>query len=535
MAGKNGFFQLCTKTDGLFLKLIPAKEGGVNVKFDEINYYLGLKKIMNFDIKAINTALRNLQEEIVEVKISDEVRTPENETLIVEVGMDKMSAIGKFYPPSEGGQTMSEKEIISELARNKVKYGIKAESIMQFMRDRIYCTNILLAEGKPIIQGTDAVIHYTFSSKKSAKPKVNEDGSVDFHQLDIISHVNDGDLIAELTPAYIGELGIDVYGNKVKPEKVTKLSLKYGPNINISDDKCKLYATVSGHVSLEGDKVVVSNTYEVPSDVDTSTGDINYDGNVTIKGNVITGFVVKAKGDIVVEGVVEGAELYAEGQIILKRGIQGMGKGILQAKSNIVSKFIENSTVKSGGYVTAGAILHSKVSATYDITVNGKKGFVTGGEVKSGTQISVKTAGSTMGTTTLLEVGIDPNTVEEFRSIEKEIISIEKEEVKIVQVLTLLKKKLSTGEKLSADKLVMLQTSARSHILLETKLKELKARYEELKLELDNYESGKIIVDSVIFPGVKLVISNVTYYIRSETKFCQFIREGADIKMIPHS
>lgn len=41
-------------------------------------------------------------------------------------------------------------------------------------------------------------------------------------------------------------------------------------------------------------------------------------------GNVTTGFAIKAEGDIIVNGVVEGATLVSGGNIVLKRGMQGM-------------------------------------------------------------------------------------------------------------------------------------------------------------------------------------------------------------------
>lgn len=83
---------------------------------------------------------------------------------------------------------------------------------------------------------------------------------------------------------------------------------------------------MTGHASLVGGKVFVSDVYEVPADVDNSTGNIEYSGSVTVRGNVKGGFRISAKGDIVVEGIVEDAELYAGGQIIVKRGIHGMEK-----------------------------------------------------------------------------------------------------------------------------------------------------------------------------------------------------------------
>ena len=54
---------------------------------------------------------------------------------------------------------------------------------------------------------------------------------------------------------------------------------------------------VSGHVILENDKIFVSNVLELVN-VDNSTGDIDYEGDVVVKGNVLAGFTVKATGDI---------------------------------------------------------------------------------------------------------------------------------------------------------------------------------------------------------------------------------------------
>ena len=90
--------------------------------------------------------------------------------------------------------------------------------------------------------------------------------------------------------------------------------------------KTEIFSEVTGHASLVKGKVFVSSVFEVPADVDNSIGNVEYAGNVHVAGNVKGGFEVRAKGDIIVEGVVEDALLEAGGQIIVKRGIHGMGK-----------------------------------------------------------------------------------------------------------------------------------------------------------------------------------------------------------------
>ena len=291
------------------------------------------------------------------------------------------------------------------MVREGIKYGVDESKIQDFLNDREYCTDYVLAKATQPIQGRNAVITYHFNTDLTMKPKTNEDGSVDFHTLDIISRCKKGDLLATLTPLVPGKPGIDVFGKVIKPNKVNNKVLRHGKNISMSEDGLQLFSDVDGHVSLADDRVFVSNIYEIPADVDPSTGDIEYDGNVIIRGNVITGFTVKAKGDIEVYGVVEGAYIEAGGQIILRRGIQGMNKGVLKAEGNVISKFIENAEVIAGGYINTDSIIHSKVSAKGDIVVGGRRGSVAGGVIRSGTLISVKSSGSHMGTNTVLEVG----------------------------------------------------------------------------------------------------------------------------------
>lgn len=530
---KNGFFQLSTKEDGLYIKIFPAISGGDSLQFEEVSRYLTSKRIKDYDIKKLHDGILYAKTPI-KIKISDEIRLPESECVKIEISPDKMQAIGRFYPPSSGGSKITKHEILEDLARAGVKYGILEDRIDEFLTNRQYCTDIILAQGLPSQKGENAVITYHFNINNNAKPKENKDGSVDFHQLDIISKVQKGDILATLQPVKYGVQGINVQGTKINPDKVINRVIRHGSNASLSEDGCILYSDVSGHVKLEYDKVIVSNVYEVNGDVDTSTGDINYDGNVRIKGNVITGYTVKAKGDIEVDGVVEGATLISDGQIILKRGIQGMNRGKLVAKGNIVAKFIESCEVQSESSVTAGAILHSKVVAKNEINVSGRNGSVTGGELRAGSLISVKMAGSTMGTHTVFIVGIDPILIDELHALEKDIPKKEHEREQMLQVVSVLQKKLDSGIDLSPERKQQLAVALKNSVLLDEILIKLKSRYEEVKIIVENIEGGKVKVSNIAYPGVKITITNVVYYVRTEQHYCQFIRDGADIVVKPY-
>jgi uncharacterized protein (DUF342 family) len=520
-------FQLIYNNDGTYIQLTPAKENGLAIDFTELSDYLNLRHV-DFEKASLYDTVLSLRETKI-VKLDNIKRVSESECVKVSISADHMRAIGRFYPPTQGGSLMDRTQIINDCVKSGVKYGVVEENITMFLENRTYFTDIVLAKATPCIKGTDAVITYNFNIDLTKKPKMNEDGTVDFHTLDTISHVSRGDIIASLVPAVPGRPGITVCGGVIQPNKVIHKILRHGNKIHVSEDGFQMYSDVDGHATLVDEKVFVSDSFEIAADVDASTGDINFDGNVTVKGSVRTGYRIVANGDIIVDGVVEGAVLKAGGQIILKRGIQGMNKGELRANGNIVAKFIENATVDTAGYLTTEAILHSMVSAKGDIIVGGKKGFITGGEIRSGSLISVKTAGSTMGTNTLLEVGVDPTLIEEYHKIEKELPVIAQELERLNQNILLYLKKIKNGEKLSPDKLILVKTMNVEKEQRESKRAQLLERMNYLQEFMNNNASGAVKVSDTIYPGCKVVIAGIVYYVRKECVRCALIRDGADV------
>lgn len=347
---RNAFFQLIHKEDGTYLKAYPAVDGGMPLKSDDILTYLAKKQYSDIDVSVIKKFVEAAAEEPNAImKITGEKKLPENEYALITIDVQRYMAKLRLFPPSNEGKRLDLKDLANLVEQNGIKYGIIENNMKAVLKGRLYCTDILIAKAQLPVQGRSASIEYNFDVNKTNTPQMAEDGSVDFHKLDMIERVQEGQLLAKLTPADYGTDGIDVCGMPVKPAKVINLTLKHGKHIHLSDDKLEMYSEVSGNVTLVDDTVFVSNVYEVPADVGPSTGDIDYDGSVEVKGNVLSGYTVHATGDITVNGAVEGANLVAGGKIVLKRGIQGMGKGNMEAQGDVISNFIESSKVTSGG------------------------------------------------------------------------------------------------------------------------------------------------------------------------------------------
>jgi len=530
MAPRNAFCGIMDRVNGTYLYFVPEENGGRKLRFEDVDEYLNQLRF-SYDKIEVNRIISELNTERDYCLSPKKLDHPIDEMMLVKIDSERKSAVCKFYPASQGGSSMNREDIIHRLTQYGVRFGVVDGAVESFLHNRTYCTEMVLAKALPPQEGKSAEIIYNFNTNINLKPKVNEDGSVDFHNLDTVNHVKRGDLLATLIPADDGKPGIDVCGNLIKQQKVNHLVLKYGNKIAINPEGTKIFSEVNGHVSLVDDRVFVSDTLEIPSDVGPSTGDIVYDGNVAIKGSVTSGYTVNAKGDVSVEGVVEAANIYAGGQIILKRGVQGGGKGYLEAGTNVIAKFIESATVRCGGYLQTDAILHSNVSARGEILVSGKKGFITGGEIHSGSSITAKTAGNSMGTKTTLEVGIDPALVEEFRELEKSIPEMTEELDKLTKIVMNYARRIKNGETFEARVMNNVRESAKRKEFLEQKLEKDMSRYMSLSEDMEENEGGNIIVQGTIYPGCRIIISNVMFFVKSETVHSKFIREGADIKI----
>lgn len=530
MQDKNGYFEIVNGDDSVTMRCYPPTGGGQPLKVEDVSNFLDRVGVKNYDIITINNLIS--RDDICEEIISNETCFSFDESMEIMVTADKMQGIARFYPCSSDGSRMSKDEIIRTLNQGGIRYGILDKAIDNFIENPEYCKNILIAKGTNPTEGTDATIEYFFKTDKNAKPQLNEDGTVDFHHLNNISNVKVGQVLAALTPENPGVPGTSVLGEIVNPPKVKKLSLKYGKYIKISEDKLKIISEVDGHATLENEKVFVSNNYDVPADVDNSTGDISYNGSVTVKGNVRTGFSVEADGDVEVFGVVEGAKIVAGGNIILHRGIQGMGKSEIRTKGNIISKFIESADVIVDGYIETDTILNSNVSAKGDIYVRGKNASLIGGNVRSTTLIEAAVIGSPMGTSTSVEVGTDPAVRDRIKKLKESIENKKAENEKLQQILTVLRKKKDMGI-LEEEKLPMLSQLTKTILLNTTEINDAKEEMESTEKLLQENENARIRATKSIHQGTKVTVAGDYIYIHKEVIHSEFMRHRSEIKVVP--
>ena len=176
--------------------------------------------------------------------------------------------------------------------------------------------------------------------------------------------------------------------------------------------------------------------------------------------------------------------------------------------------------------------MHSNVTAKDSIEVNGKRGLIAGGSVRSTKKIETKVAGSSMGTQTEMEVGLDPKVLDRYHFIEKQMETLSDEKESIDQTIELLKKRYKAAGSLEPEKLQMLKESTERLGAIDGQMEELTIEYDALGEVLEKSSGhGKIVVYDVAYSGVKLTISNITKFLHSEVQHSTFVRDGADIRI----
>ena len=527
---QNGYFQVVRAPGGYGLQIFQPRDGGELVRLQEVLDYLDRQSIP-YDAMSIKKAILDEEDNICFLERKD---CPEiEETWKIEVSQDNMQAIVRFYPASQSGKRTTMDSVIKDLRFHSVVYGIQMNVLQDhFMSAGMYCTDLVVAQGREPRHGTDAWIKYYFNTDIHARPTLKDDGTVDYFHLNMLNPCKKGQLLAEVIPEDEGEPGTTVQGTKIRPREVKKARLEYGHNMEISTDRRKLTSLVDGHVSLVEGKVFVSDVYEVEN-VDLSTGNIDFEGSVQVNGNVSSNFSIRAGGNVIISGVVEGAFIEAGGNIIIARGMNGMAKGSLKAGGNIVAKFLENATAAAGGYVSTESILHSNVTAGTEIQVTGKRGFITGGHVRAGQKIEVKTLGATLGAPTVVEVGVNPEKKAEYMKLQKEVSELVKNIRSLQPILANFAEKKNKGIRFTPDQINYIRNCAATMETQKKSLAEKNRHMQELQLEFDPQDRAMVMVRGEVYPGTTIIIGDSSMQVKNTYHYCRFERIEGDVKSTP--
>jgi len=423
----------------------------------------------------------------------------------VTISDNELMAFIRISPPRNGGAAPTAETIGNALKNHGVIYNINTEKLAALEANPIYHSEILIAKGTSPVNGTDGTAFIHINTDKSQNMfKENDDGSVDFYDLDNVENVSQGQLLCTITPPTEGTPGMSAKGNEIKQKRGRPAPSYAGRNTELNEDGTAIISKINGTVEFNGKKLIVNDVYHVRGDVDASIGNLKVAGNLTIYGMVLPGFVIEAGGNISVEGTVESASLKAGGSIKLKSGIIGSE---IHCAEDLTCRFIENCNVSVGGNITAEYILNSIINCGKNLKLFGKKAKIIGGSCIVGQDIEAETIGSVTNVRTKIELCTDPANLEQQRALRKKVAEIEKS-IEGVKPLIAILRKLEAARQLTPDKKEILESAVFSHSAYVDLLDETKKALEEITQLIDTQGFGKIKCKGSIYPGTTIIIGS---------------------------
>lgn len=452
-------------------------------------------------------------------------RLARNQSLLRFSG-DSMTAWLYLMPPAEGESQYTEQEIKDFMLQKGVLFGHHKSNIAAICRKGIYCREIVVARGTEASDGENGRFEYHFTIEAKT-PEILEDGTVDYTAVNKIVNVKPGDKLATYLPSRPGTDGSNVRGNAIKAKPAKDLPALRGAAISRRDTEDTYFAEKEGKVELRDGKLDIQSTHEVFGDVDQTVGKIEFYGDVVINGSVESGVVIRAGRNIEIRGSVEAASLFAGGDIILQRGIQGQQRAKASARGSVFAKFIEQTIVTAGADVVADSIMNSRINAEGKVILSGKRGMLVGGYTHALLGIDAVTLGNEAETRTVVHAGCEADVIDKSNNIKKREVQIRRSLDELKAELEDLTQKASLyGDKMQK----MLDVTAAKIYPQEKELREelavLQDEQNELQILLQKGRGANIKVDGNIYRGTVICVAQLQMPIENNTSFMNYTAQG---------
>lgn len=409
--------------------------------------------------------------------------------------------------------------ILEDLQRQNISEGISMHVLQNELEVK---DSIVVAKGTEPVHGMDAVI--TYYKRSDRKPAIREDGKADYYDMNFLDEVKKGEWLGEKIPPTDGKMGKSITGDFVLAQKGKNKKLQYDQKTVEaieSNGKIFLRSMIDGVVEFKGGKISVGNHLVIEGDVGIETGNIEFEGSVTIKGTVLDNFSVTATKDISIQselGISNVKGIHSKtGDVFIKGGIFGKGVSEISAGRNIFVKHANECHLKAGesihiGYYSLGSFLKAK-----NIYTDEKKGKLIGGVIEAHGKVRAAVIGNRMERKTIVNVqGFNRMNLKE--ELNETLLRYKSK----VQELELMKEKLEVYE-MFVGQLNVSQNYQYEHARnqLERLNNEIFQIDEKRKSLMDTLESkgdGEITIGQMAFPDTRLQIKSMEKKLNDLTK-----------------
>lgn len=454
----------------------------------------------------------------------------ESAHFLLQISEDNLSAHLMVQKRLDNPYT--KEEILEFLNGNGIVYGIDEQMLSNILNGNCYYEEIQIAKGVAPVNGKDGYYEYHFNTNPETKPIILKDGSVDYNTLGKFELTMKDQLLATYHPSCPHKDGMDVYGRVLKAVEGKELPKLSGKGFDYEAEEQEYYANIEGKVSLENGQLQVVPVFIVEN-LEATTGDLVFHGDVVVKGNVFSNVTVKTTGNITVNGHVEIATLIAGKDVLLKNGMQGSGSGRIYAKGNVMAKFLEQTVVQANGNVSANAILNCTIFSGKSVIVSGTRGSILGGSVTAVEEIQASTIGNRIGMDTKLVIGIEEDFKTAMENLDAEIEECSDAFRRVERELERVNFRI--GQQSSPALITEQKELFEQKKKYRVNLDRLTAKRENMADIRERSARGKIIISGLVYPSSRIIMNGLSEVLSTERRNVTFSRALREIRIISNT
>lgn len=482
-----------------------------------------LKELGDAEEKA-EKAARELAEKRAKARAEGREEPPEsmeeqiavnvNATCSVCVSRDKMICWAFLFPPVGGG-TLPADIVGKAISGAGVTSGIQTEALLRLVMEKPYFELVPVAIGTPVTEGENGKVIDRFARELPFEIKINDEGLADYKHTNYVRQVYKDDVICDIMLPVEGQPGLKVDGSVLAPKPVKKAKVPKGANTVITEDGLRLISGIDGHLEYKREVFNVRPVLTVEGDVDYVVGNIEFNGDVHITGDVRENFSVSATGSVSIDGLVEAATVEAGGDLVISRGVVGDNRAMLRSGGCVRVKYLENCVVYAGSGVYADCVMNSQIFSDSSIEVTTGRGSVIGGALTAAKSVKAKMIGAQSGRRTEVTLGVLPYIQQELVNIEDDIRTNRAEQARVEKDLAFLEREQGME---GSD--ARLAKARMRHSVLELKEQQLLKRKEKLEPMAPNVSDCRLECD-VIYPVTRLVVREAVWMVKEVRKHCK--------------
>ncbi|MFZ1520056.1 MAG: FapA family protein [Ignavibacteriaceae bacterium] len=451
----------------------------------------------------------------------------------VEVLDQKMKATVCIKAPTKDEEPeLVLQDVLVSLKLAGVKFGINEKIIDKYLNEKKWDQLFVAAEGVYPTVGNDAIFGYNFSTTKSLKPQITDNGHIDYKEINVICSANKDDLLVKKIAATQGTSGTDVFGNEL-PGKLGKDFVITAGSGTYKDPKdASIIKAASDGIIIYNEKsliVEVQKLYAIPGCVDFSTGNVHVKSSVDVGGDVKTGFSITTPYDINVKGRIEHATIECEGNLNVKGGIVGDGKQVIKVGGDIHTGYIrDQQIICKGGVYAATEISGSTIESGDEVTLVKPDGRIVGGKIVASSKIVAGGAGNKYDVPTILEVGVNFEHRDRYLKKFEQINESHKQAETIKKKIELMDSTLPDPGMNAAYKAVKDQ-----HKAAIEHWERMCADLKEIEKDYFNVDNPVVMILKTAFNGVTIKIRHAVYEVKQDMTHVMFRLNGDQIECSP--